>query len=275
MRSRCLGVPQDTETFLHRGMWQHYMHLLNTSYIYPPFGTSCSVVLMKEAKLMYSAQSFPVITFSMNFPVGQTHHFPIVLHHGSIFHPHNLPQGLLGCFICISRSSKTSLCNFHVKWNEWKTGIYVCVSVCVFLVKVLPNSPPRDILILVAFTKSLSRGWTVWSFLIFAGRPTWSRFTFPPLPVLLWMRRFWCHHGSVPNAVVRFSRSERLARPIAPSLQQMALARSWTTDQQMERLPVSFSQTIKCVSGSVLFGWPGDEVWSYFCFSDSIFVNCC
>lgn len=46
MRSRCLGVPQDTDTFLRWGLW-HYTHLLNTYYIYPAFGTSCSVVLMK------------------------------------------------------------------------------------------------------------------------------------------------------------------------------------------------------------------------------------
>lgn len=41
---------------------------------------------------MKSAQSFRTITLSMSFPFGKTHHCPVVLHHGSVFHPRNLPQ---------------------------------------------------------------------------------------------------------------------------------------------------------------------------------------
>lgn len=116
-RSRSLGVPKDTDTFLHWGMWQHCMHL-NTFYIYPPFGTSCSDVF---------STVFPYNIFH-EFSRFPTHHFPIVLHHGCSFHPYNLPQGLLWRFLCISRSSTTLLCNFHVRLNEWNTDMheYTC-----------------------------------------------------------------------------------------------------------------------------------------------------
>lgn len=142
----------------------------------------------------------------------------------------------------------------------------VCVSVCVFMVKVLPNSPPQDILILATFTKSLSRGWTIWSFLIFA-KPV----HIPRCLFFLWMRRFWCHHGSVPNWC-GFPARSAWPRPITPSLQQMALTRSWTTDQQLERLPVSFFPDHKvCVRISLVWlawWWSLELVlffWLHFC----------
>lgn len=74
----------------------------------------------------YSAQSFPVITFSMSFPDP-----PLTLHHGSSFHPRDLPQGLLWCFMGISRNSTASLFNFHVRWNEWNTNMHVWICIWV------------------------------------------------------------------------------------------------------------------------------------------------
>lgn len=134
MRSRCLGVPLDTDTFLHWGMWRHYMHLLNTCYIYPPFGTSCSDVF---------STVFPCNNIFHEFSRFPIHHVPVILHHGSSFHPPNLPQGLLWCFMGISRSSTTSVFNFHVRWNEWTTNrrvwIYIWVGFLFFSYRASPK----------------------------------------------------------------------------------------------------------------------------------------
>lgn len=65
---------------------------------------------------------------------------------------------------------------------------------------------------------------------------------------------------------LRFSRSERLAAA------HRAVSAADGADSFVDRCPAVgktagvffffFFKTIKRVSGSLLFGWPGDEVWS-------------
>lgn len=76
------------------------------------------------------------------------------------------------------------------------------------------------------------------------------------------MGKIWCHHESVPNW-----KSELWERPIVPYLQQTALAGSLTTAQRLDSWPMSLFQTIKCTSGLLLFGWPGDKVFELVLFS--------